>query len=89
MLHQPSSMVQRTLTTSFPLWGAVVDARLYPHALAMWFLLTEADHLRKAFLKESRKLSRCGVYRSLMMGKDMTKSDLISSGKKAYLGGEG
>jgi hypothetical protein len=63
----------------FPV-GAV-NERLFPHALGMWVILKEADRLNKAYPKESQDLDRCGAFRALMMGEDVTKSDLISSGK--------
>jgi hypothetical protein len=58
-----------------------VNERLFPHALGMWVILKEADRLHKAYPKESQDLDRCGTFRALMMGDDVTKSDLISSGK--------
>lgn len=59
----------------------VVNEGLFSHARAMWVILKEADRLHNAYPKESQDLDRCGAFRALMMGKDVTKSDLISSGK--------
>jgi hypothetical protein len=61
--------------------AGAVNERLFPHALGMWVILKEADRLHKAYPKESQDLDRCGAFRALMMGEDVTTSDLISSGK--------
>jgi hypothetical protein len=63
---------------------AAVNERLFPHALGMWVILKEADRLHKVYPKESQDLDRCGAFRALMMGEDVTTSDLISSGKAYY-----